>query len=226
MITDLTWEEQRAGKWTASEIWKLFVEPRSKADKDAGILSETAESYVLEKAIQRKTGYKKKFTSKEMDHGIINEKDAHDAFVKQSNLNLTLTNKQFFAINEYAGASPDAVLYDQLDVHMVVDYKCPQPLNFFLAKKNWINHKPIDRMYFYQLQMQMLATKAPKACLVNYLADEFGNTYTGEVEHRFDLPLNERIFFQMIDADTEVFDQMLEKIEAAEVYCKELMKII
>lgn len=225
-MIDQTWSEQRAGKWTASEIWKLFVEPRSKADKDAGVFSETAETYILEKAVERKTGYKKKFTSKEMEHGVINEKDAHDAFVKHCKLDLTFTNKDFFKIDDNAGASPDAVLYSGLDVLMVVDYKCPQPLTFFQAKRALFNDEPIEKMYFYQLQMQMLATKATKAFLVYYLAEEFGNTYTGEIEHRFDLPIGDRMFYKMIEADKSVWDEILHKIQRAEDRCQYLMSII
>lgn len=46
------WFDLRCGTFTASEIWKLMTDPRSKKD----LLSKTAETYILEKVHEKVTG--------------------------------------------------------------------------------------------------------------------------------------------------------------------------
>jgi len=212
-------QTKRLGKFTASEIWKLFVEPRKKTDK----WSETAKTYILEKAVQQVTGYRKQFTSKEMEHGIMTEPEAFDAWKKLSRLYWEYTSQEFFTIGDNAGASPDGVVYDGLDIIAVCDIKCPQPLTFM----ELIAEKPeIDDKYFYQLQMQMLATKCDVGYLVYYLANEFVNTYTNEVEFKFDRPIEKRLFVQQVKADQSVQDQIMLKIADAEIYKQQLIQSI
>lgn len=207
MMTDF--QLVRQGKFTASEIWKLFVEPRKKNES----WSETAKTYILEKAVEQATGYKKQFSSKEMEHGIISEPEAFDAWRVVSNTDWQYCSKEFFAIGDNAGASPDGVLYDGLDIIAVCDIKCPQPITFMTL----ITDKaPIEDKYFYQLQMQMLATKCDVGYLVYYLAKEFVNTYTNEVEFTFDRPLSKRLYVQEVKKNQRVHDDILSKIEAAE----------
>lgn len=210
------WTETRKGRFTASEIWKLFTEPRSKADKEAGKFSQTAESYILEKAVELATGYRPKFTSKEMEHGIINEAEGFSAFLDfQHDEGWTYHPNKFFPIGDNAGASPDGARRNGFGDPMdVVDIKCPQPLTFFSLKAEG-DKLEVEAKYFYQLQMQMLATGANRAYLCYYLAKEFGNTYTGEVEATFDLPLSERVIIQIVPEDKPVQAEMLAKIEAA-----------
>lgn len=213
----------RKGKFTASEIWKLFVEPRSKTAP----YSETAYNYILEKAIEETTGYRKRIVSKEMEHGIISEKDAFDSFVTIRGEDWKYTGDQFFKINENCGASPDAVLYNDLNAVAVCDFKCPQPFTFFEEKVNKSKGGEINRNYFYQLQMQMMATDTDVAYLVYYLASEFGNTFTGEVEYEFkDIPLEERIFYIQVEKDLEVHQKILEKVEWAEKLKQEICETI
>ena len=231
-----TWEHDRVGRFTASEIWKLFVDPRSKADKEAGKFGEVAETYILEKAVERYTGYRKKFFSKEMEHGVINEKDAFDSFVKcdcweshkwPGKHKWEFTNKQFFVIGDNAGASPDGILYNGIDPLAVVDVKCPQPLTFFAVKKHYMETgECMDDKYIYQLQMQMMATGTKKSYLYYYLASEFGNTITGEIEHSFDLDDLYRTLYFEFNFDSVLVDQITERINRAEIRCQELLKII
>lgn len=224
-MTD-TWKQDRAGKWTASEIWKLFVEPRTNKDKESGKWSETAETYILEKAVERMTGERGQYQSKAMVHGILHENDALQYWSEVTGQNWTYTNRQFFVIDEISGASPDAVLYDGIDAVAVCDVKCPHFMTFFTQRKALIDNEPIDRQYFYQLQMQMMACNAPKGFLVYYLAKEFANTFTGEVEHKFDLPLGLRIFYRQVDADQSVQDDIRKKIHRAEARCQEIIEML
>ena len=42
------WYASRLFRFTSSELGKLMTEPRSKADKEAGKLSATAEEYIFD----------------------------------------------------------------------------------------------------------------------------------------------------------------------------------
>lgn len=53
------WFKSRQGCFTGSEVWKLMTEPRTKADKEAGNLSETANTYILEKVWEKLSGLTK-----------------------------------------------------------------------------------------------------------------------------------------------------------------------
>lgn len=157
-----------------------------------------------------------------MEHGIANEKEAFDAFCARTGLEFTYSSKEFYPIGDAAGASPDGVLYDGLEPIAVLDVKCPQPvtyfeeLNYFLSGEKE-KYQGVNRNYFYQLQLQMLATGARTAFLAYYLAKDLVNPYTAEVEFSFDgLPANTRLFFSEVKADEELQNDMLERINKAQ----------
>lgn len=215
MDAQSNWMLNRKGKFTASEIWKLFTEPRTKADKEAGVLSQTAEGYVLEKAVEIATGFRPKFTSKEMEHGIINEPAGFSAFLDHIDLQgWEYCPNEFYSIDENSGASPDGVCRQDDKIIAVVDIKCPQPLTFFGLRSQG-DALEVEAKYFYQLQMQMLATGASVGYLVYYLAEEFGNTYTGDIEATFDLPVRNRLIIQQVPQDKPVQVEMIDKISKA-----------
>lgn len=212
-----TFLEQRIGRFTASEIYKLFVEPKTKADKDAGNWSETAKGYIKSKAVEEKYGFRENIVNKAMEHGIITEAEGFDRFKLTTGQDWSLVSKQFFSINEYSGASPDGVLYDGLDIISVCDIKCPQPQTFFDLKIDYREGKEIESKYFYQLQMQMMATKCDSAFLCYYLAEQFVDTYTNAIDYDFtDIPLEDRMIILSVQKDQKVQDQMIEKIEKAQ----------
>lgn len=209
--------EQRIGRFTASEIYKLFVEPKTKADKEAGNWSETAKGYIKSKAIEQKYGYRENIVNKAMEHGIITEAEAFEKFKSITGQDWSIVSKQFFEISEISGASPDGVLYDGLDIISVCDIKCPQPGTFFDLNIDYREGKEIETKYFYQLQMQMLATKCDSAFLCYYLAEQFVDTYTNAIDHDFShIPLEDRMIILSCQKDQKVHDQILAKIEKAE----------
>jgi len=213
------WANQRKGKFTASEIWKLFVEPKTKADKEAGNWSDTAMTYIFEKAVEEATGWKKEFTAKAMEHGLVNEAEGFEAFVKITGLNFTLSSSTFIKYGENSGASPDGVLYYDIDKIMaVMDIKCPySPISFFEQKKAHLEgseYQGVPKPYFYQLQLQMMAAGCKESYLVRYLTsaltDDFGNKF------EFDLPLESRIFYTKVLLNDEVKQQIDQKLAKAE----------
>lgn len=224
------WQKARVGCFTASEIYKLMTEPRTKEAKEKGWLSDTAQSYILEKAVESMTGYRKQFSSPAMEHGVVNEYEAFETFCERTGLDFTLTSSQFYSINDYSGASPDGVLYDGLDIIAVLDVKCPYtPASFFEQKKMALessndDYQNVPKNYFYQMQMQMMATGAKKGYLARYLTSSYTDDYGNKYE--FDIPIEVRLFYSEIEEDLWVQDQILQKIESAEKLKQEYIQLL
>ena len=72
----------------------------------------------------------------------------------------------------------------------------------------------------------MMATKSDNAFLVYYLAKEFVNTYTNEVEFTFDIPVEKRLYVVEVKKDEEVHNQLTQKILKAEELKQEYIKTI
>jgi hypothetical protein len=220
------WQMKRKGRFTASEIYKLFVEPRTVKEREAGQLSETAKGYIFEKAVEYATGFRKQVFAKQMEHGIVNEAEGFEAFKSAIGMDFELTSNQFFCIGDNAGASPDGVLFDGLDIVAVVDIKCPyDPVSFFQSKME-LTAAEIPKTYFYQLQMQMLATGAADAFLARYLTAQSSDQYGNKIE--YEIPADKRIFWTHVPADPSVHEQIIDKISLAEnlrqEYIKQIMK--
>jgi len=62
----------------ASSVGYLMTEPQSKADKEAGLLSKTAQKHLLDVYIAEKYGRRKDIQTKQMKKGIEVEQDSID----------------------------------------------------------------------------------------------------------------------------------------------------
>lgn len=160
------WHEQRFGKFTASEIYKLM-----------GIkgLGETGKTYAFEKAIQELYGeFEENYISADMQRGIELEPLAFEKIKELKGLDfINVETCSFFEFGENAGASPDGLIGEDT----ILEIKCPKSNTFFkLVADNEIN-----KNYFYQMQMQMLATGRNKAIFFNYLVHE-GDEYYHSIE--------------------------------------------
>ena len=74
------WFADRLGVPTASRYKDVMTQPISKADKDSGVLSDTAQSYMLEILAEKLTGERKDFSSSATDWGNYNEPLAVEAY--------------------------------------------------------------------------------------------------------------------------------------------------
>ena len=201
-----TLSKSRLGRFTASEIHKLFTG------------GATRQTYIFEKAVEVVTGRAKEFSNKHTDHGHMYEHEAIMAFNDISGLNAVNLLQEYFPINENCGATPDAKVIDFSDnILASLDAKCPTT-TFFNQKMLFINEsKPefqnVPKAMFYQGQMQMLALGDTEHYLVRYLTacdvDYYGNTI------EYDLPLDVRLFYQKITADERTQKQILGLVEIA-----------
>lgn len=147
------WHEQRKGKFTASEIYKLM-----------GIkaLGETGKGYAFDKAIEELYGETEEtFVSYDMQRGIELEPLAFAKFqeLKEPEF-LQVETCGFFNFGESAGASPDGLVGEDA----ILEIKCPKPSTFFKL----VATNEIKDQYLYQMQLQMMATNRNKAHFFNY----------------------------------------------------------
>lgn len=188
--------------------------------RDTPVTSKDRDNYIAEKAEEIITGLPSNFFENyHTKHGNANEYEAHESFIKVSGLKVEFGEQRYYAINKDCGTTPDAKVKDFVnDDIATVDYKCPTK-TFFQQKMILINglypeyqHTTKDK--FFQAQWQMLATGTNQHYLVRYLAEYFEDRNTGDLV-KIDLPLESRIFWQIIKRDEEVCKQILLNVEQA-----------
>lgn len=201
-----TLSKDRLGKFTASEIHKLFTG------------GKTRETYIFEVAEEKVKGHAKEFSNKHTDHGHMHEHEAIMNFGEVTGLLVENLQQEFFKINDNCGATPDAKVIDfSGKVLASVDVKCPTT-SFFEQKMLFIKEaKPefqnVPKQMFYQAQMQMLAMGVKEHYLVRYLTAMDTDYYGDTIE--YDLPLDVRLFYQKIKADERVQAQIIGLVELA-----------
>jgi hypothetical protein len=210
--------KERLGKFTASRASDLFV----------GGKGVTRDKYIFEKAQEIVLGHAKQFSNKHTQHGNLNEFEAIQSFKEVTGLNVEYLEQEYFAINENCGATPDAKVVDFFDkVIASVDVKCPTE-TFFAQKMMMLNEsKPefqnVPKSYYYQAQMQMMSLNVDKHYLVRYLTKSDIDFEGNKVE--YDLPIETRIYYKLITADSEVQKKILELVEQASKERDALVKI-
>jgi hypothetical protein len=146
------WMQKRAGSFTSSQIYKLYTSPKTKLAKDNGELSETAKTYIMEKAAELMTGtIRNSYTTPEMQWGIDNEAAAIEAIKDKypDVIHYGGENPMFINYSDFSGGSPDGV-----DLNKVFEIKCPNPVQH-IENLMYKNLKDLNMMYWHQLQMNM-----------------------------------------------------------------------
>lgn len=144
----------------SSSVGYLMTEPQSKADKEAGLLSKTAQKYLIEVYIAEKYGRKKDIQTKQMKKGIEAEQDSIDLLSMYLKMPFSKNDKRFS--NDFITGFPDIIDNDR-----IIDIKSSYDLWTFLAN---IPDK-LDNLYYWQMQSYMWLTNTKSAmityCLVN-----------------------------------------------------------
>ena len=114
------WLRLRLGLVSASRFKDLMTEPKSKADKENGVLSATAKTYMMELIAEILTGKQKEISGRPLDWGKDNEKGAQIEYsfeqgVTVDEIGICLTG------DKQIGASPDGFVGD----YGGLEIKCP-----------------------------------------------------------------------------------------------------
>ena len=144
----------------ASSVGYLMTEPVSKADKEAGVLSKTAQKHLIEVYIAEKYGRKRDIQTKQMKKGVEAEQDSIDLLSMYLKLPFSKNEERFK--NDFITGLPDIINGDT-----IIDIKSSYDLWTFLGN---IPDK-LDNLYYWQMQSYMWLTGTRNAtiayCLVN-----------------------------------------------------------
>lgn len=163
------WYADRLFHFTSSEVGKLLKEPKSKADKEAGKLSASAEGYIFDKLAEILTnGTCIDYTAidtKELKWGNEFEAIARKEYEQRCGVCVELCG--FIPYNSIFGGSPDGLVGED----GLIEIKCPynsanHARNLLLQSvEDFIKLHPD---YYAQIQGNLLATGRQWADFVSY----------------------------------------------------------
>lgn len=224
-----------------SSLGSLFTEPQTKADKDAGMLSKTAKTHLIEVYAREIWGVEKDFITKQMKKG--RQAEEHGITL------LSRVDKRLYSKNderkdnEWVSGHADIVEDEE-----IIDIKLSWDAISFLPKLI----EPLDKDYFYQLQGYMWLWDKKKARISYCLVDTPANIIEGEkfrllrsmdvvseespefieaarilesnmkFEH---IPIELRVINRIIDRDQEIIEKIPEKVNRARNFLTELHKL-
>ena len=210
----------------------LMTEPKLKADKDAGNLSETAKTFVQDKWLFDTYGFAESIKNQYMDKGNECEQDSMDLVTQvleggfRSRYNTKLQN-------DYVIGTPDIVLQD-----------CVEDIKTSWNLKTFFNAE-LSKMYFAQAQCYMWLTgkekyrliyslvPTPQSMVLNEcekLVYKYGKNYDNEdyiaecqqIQRNNDLikelPTEKRVKVFAFDYEPEYIELLKIKIEKAREY--------
>lgn len=222
----------------ASSVGYLLTEPQSKADKEAGLLSKTAQKHLLDVYIAEKYGRKKDIQTKQMKKGIEVEQESIDLLSMYLKMPFNKNEQRF--TNDFISGSPDIIDNDK-----IIDIKSSYDLWTFIGN---IPDK-LDNLYYWQMQSYMWLTGTKSAviayCLVNtpeniieqekyYLlkkmdvATEENPEYVKEamkIEFNMsfdDIAMEERILMFHVSRNEDDILRIQQKVEKAREFLKEI----
>ena len=222
----------------ASSVGYLMTEPVTKADKEAGLLSKTAQKHLLDVYIAEKYGRKKDIQTKQMKKGIEVEQESIDLLSMYLRMPFSKNEQRF--TNDFISGSPDIIDNDR-----IIDIKSSYDLWTFIGN---IPDK-LDNLYYWQMQSYMWLTGTKSAviayCLVNtpeniieqekyYLlkkmdvATEENPEYVKEamkIEFNMsfdDIAMEERILMFHVSRNEDDILRIQQKVEKAREFLKEI----
>lgn len=205
------WDKVRLGKFTASTVHNLMSDPRSKADREAGRLSQSAEKYVIQKAMEIITGESQEDAygraiewGNEWEEHALNELKKRLEFESRGEVRMVM-KPSFKMWNDYAGCSSDAIIYDrEMDPLLIVEIKCPySSVTHFMHSRvtGGETLREINEDYYWQVQMNMLVHQTTAAYFASY--------DPRQPEHR-------RLHYARIEADIVALQLLCERLDRAE----------
>lgn len=225
----------------ASSVGYLMTEPVTKADKEAGVLSKTAQKHLLEVYVAEKYGRRKDIQTKQMRKGNEVEDEAIEFlgdFLGKPR-GYYLKNTERFT-NGFIAGTPD--LIDIENGHGII-YDVKSSYDFWTFMGNILDK--VDSLYYWQMQSYMWLTGSTKAyvtfCLLNtpfgiieqekksllykmnVISEESPEYVKEALKLEFnmtfeDVPANERILFFPIERSEDDVLRIQAKVEKAREY--------
>jgi hypothetical protein len=225
-----------------SSLSCLFTEPKSVADKKAGLLSKTARTHLVEVYIRQQYGVEKPLDNKYVRKGIEAEEEGITL--------LSLVDKKFYTKNDIR--KENDFITGECDIdddEIIIDTKLSYDYFSFIPKLI----ESIDDNYWYQMQGYMWLWNKKKAriayCLVDtpdsiieeqkmWLLKKFPDAVTSldpayesacrklEASMRFNhVPIEQRVISHYVERDESVIEQIPQKVTKAREFLAELYEL-
>ncbi len=163
------WLLERRGKFTASQIFKLFSKPSD--IKKRQMFGTGAWTYIEERAMERLTDLYERGSLEEVEalrHGKYMEGQAYRYYVEKSG-NHSMRwfgdeNPLYLTYNRDSGGSPDGLMGESDIIHRGLELKCPMKPAIhwkYMKMKDQYDLKAGAFHYYCQCQFLMMITKSP-----------------------------------------------------------------
>jgi hypothetical protein len=189
-----------------SSLGHLMTDPLSKADKDAGNLSESAKTHLVDCFVRAKYSRQTDITNKFIEKGLMVEEDAITLYSR--------VNKTFFRKNEehlkndFIMGTPDIYLGDSIsEASHVVDVKSSWDIFTFFRTKV----KKLNPLYYWQIMGYMGLTGAKTGTIAYCLIDTPECFINDE---------KRKLFYKMgvVSEDNEIYQDGCKHLELAMTY--------
>jgi hypothetical protein len=203
------WWHERWGTFTGSEIWKLLTEPRTKKAQEAGELSETAQTYIIEKVWEALAGQAKQgFDSWATEYGNENEPIAKANYTRRTG-NIVTESRLVYnpGLLGFTG-SPDGLVGED----GLIEIKCPANggnhlKNCFITSDEVL--KSEHKEYYWQMMAYMYLTGRKWCDFVSF-------------DGRIDSDLG--LFIYRLNRNEEDIELMVERVKQARVLFNQFYK--
>ena len=222
----------------SSSVGYLMTEPVTKSDKEAGVLSKTAQKHLLDVYISEKYNRRRDIQTKQMKKGIEVEQESIDLLSMYLKKPFVKNTERFS--NKYITGLPDIIDNDR-----IIDIKSSYDLWTFIGN---IPDK-LDSLYYAQLQSYMWLTNATKGmiayCLCNtpdsiieqekyyllkkmdVISEESPEFLKESLKLEFnmkfdDIDIKERVLLFNINRDEGFILKIQQKVEAARKFLSEI----
>lgn len=215
-----------------SGVGALLTEPKLKADKEAGNLSQTAKTFVRNIWLQNEYGYREYLQNDAMTKGLMQEQDSMELVQDVLGGQFRTKNRERFQ-NEYLIGTPDIILPDCIE-----DIKTSKNLRTFmeadiedLYEAQAMSYMELKGIHSYRLiyalvpDSQEAITNAKER-----LSYSFGRDYSNadyieqceQLQHNNDviltIPKEHRIKVFAFDWSRDYIDRLYAKCEKAREY--------
>lgn len=222
----------------SSSLGYLMTEPQSKADREAGLLSKTAQKHLIEVYVAEKYGRRKDIQTKQMKKGIQVEDESIKLLSKFMGKDFSKNEERFS--NEYITGLPDIITDD-----CIIDIKSSYDIWTFLGNMP----DKLDSLYYWQMMCYMWLTGKPQAkiayCLSNtpfgmieqekkslfykmdVVSEESPEFIKESLKLEFnmtfdDMPIKERVLIFNVDRSEDDILKIQNKVEKAREYLEEM----
>ncbi|MEK0369712.1 MAG: YqaJ viral recombinase family protein [Nitrosopumilus sp.] len=162
------WLKSRSGKITGSKFGLLIKQPRTKAEKEAGDLSQSSKTYLKDVVSELLGAVNRELDIYQFRWGHKYEPIAIEEFENKFDVEVTFKgdDQKCFNLNSYTGATPDGICGDY-----GIEVKCPENATHHLTHLLIEGQEELKKQkpdYYWQCVGGMLVTGLTKWKFISF----------------------------------------------------------